>query len=259
MSHPSFIADNHSPAVIPPPEAAVDFPALPITRPRFDRTPTRRLAALTAFKRWDGRLNTPPAEALTPLTAVVGFVGDPFLRARTRAATPLRDSHRRQGSFHQVALMRWRSIHIHTHGHPMAIGPPHSFAALADLRLPDAGSPFFAGTKLPSRKACAHSSLPWASSWLNSVRPIRSHVPSPDHAHNRRQQVAGEPYPRGTSSQGHPVFSTKRMPLRGWRASFRFRPGPGVCSGIKDSMTAHGSSVMSCRLMPLVYRALTEF
>jgi hypothetical protein len=42
------------------------------------------------------------------------------------------------------------------------------------------------------------------------------------------------------------------MPLRVWRSSFRFRPGPAFCFGIKGSMTAHCSSVISCRLMPTV-------
>jgi hypothetical protein len=38
-AHRSCIASDQSPTVIHPPEAVFDFPALPITRPRFDRTP----------------------------------------------------------------------------------------------------------------------------------------------------------------------------------------------------------------------------
>jgi hypothetical protein len=75
-------------------------------------------------------------------------------------------------------------------------------------------------------------------------------VPSRDHVLNRRQHVAGEPDTRGTSSQAQPVFSTTRMPLSVRRSSFRFRPGPGFCLGIKGSMMVHCSSVRSCRLIP---------
>jgi quercetin dioxygenase-like cupin family protein len=58
-------------------------------------------------------------------------------------------------------------------------------------------------------------------------------------------EADGEPYTRGTSSHVHPVFNTKRMPLRVWRSLFRFRPGPDLCSGIQGSKTVHGSSLMS--------------
>ena len=42
----------------------------------------------------------------------------------------------------------------------MAIGDHRHLTALAALRFANPSSPFFAGTKLPSRKGLAHSSLP---------------------------------------------------------------------------------------------------
>lgn len=136
----------------------------------------------------------------------------------------------------------------------VAIGDDHHLGALADFGRTDCAPPLFAGTKLPSRKACGHSRRPWASSWLNSARQICSQVPSRDHALNRRPHVAGAPYARGPSSQGPPVFSPKRRPLSVRRSSLRLRPGPGFCCGMKGAMLVHCASVRSCRLMPTMYR-----
>ena len=81
------------------------------------------------------------------------------------------------------------ALHIHPDRQALAIRNHHRFRALADCGLPDAGAPFWAGTKLPSQNACARSSLPWASSRRNNIRP---QVPSWDQAWKRRQHVAGE-------------------------------------------------------------------
>jgi hypothetical protein len=74
-------------------------------------------------------------------------------------------------------------------GQPVAIHHCHDFRAFADLHLAYAIAPFLAGTKLPSRKACAHASLPWASSWLRQVRQIRSHVLKKEGVTKAKQMV----------------------------------------------------------------------
>jgi hypothetical protein len=208
MLHRSFVAHDQAAAVIHPAKAALDFPALAIARPRVDRTPALRLASLAALNGRDGRLDAPSAQSLTKRMAVVGFVRHQLLRAGTRPAPWPRDTDGRQGGVRQLALVRSGTVYVQADRQAMTVSHDHHFTALAELRFADPSSPFFAGTKLPSRKACAHSSLPWASSWLNSVRHIRSQVPSADHALKRRQHVAGEPHARGTSSQVQPVFST---------------------------------------------------
>jgi hypothetical protein len=252
MLYRSFVTYDQAPAVIHPAKAAFDFPALAIPRARFDGAAALRLAPLAAFNGGDGRLDAPAAQALTDGLAVVRSVRHQFLRAGSWTTAPLRHAHRGQGSLHQLALVRSRTINVQADWQAVAIGHDHHRRALADFGLADAGPPFFAGTTLPSKHACAHSSLPWASSWLSKVRQICSQVPSAAQVRRRRQHVAGEPYVRGTSSQVQPVFSTKRMPLRVRRSSLRFRPGPACCSGIKGAITVHCVSVRSCRLMPTV-------
>src|ERR671914_150516 len=248
----SFVAHDQAPTVIHPAKAAFDFPALAIARTNFDRAPAFRLAPLTALNRRDRRLDPSAAQSLAKLIAIVGFVRHQLLRASARAATWLGDTHGGQGRLRQLALMGLGTVHIQANRQALTIGDDHDLAAFADFRFANPRSPFLAGTKLPSRKARVHSSLPWASSWLSNARHLRSQVPSLDHAQKRRQQVAGEPYTRGTSSHVQPVFSTKRMPLSVRRSSFRFRPGPGFCFGIKAAITAHCTSEMSCRLIPQV-------
>jgi hypothetical protein len=103
-------------------------------------------------------------------------------------------------------------------GQALALGDHHHFRALAHLGFPDRIAPFFAGTKLPSRKDLAHSGLLGASNWLSRARHMRSQVPSCDYVCRRRQHVVGEPYAWGMSSQAQPVFSTCKMPLRGRRS-----------------------------------------
>jgi hypothetical protein len=89
---------------------------------------------------------------------------------------------------------------------PFSVGCP-----VADMLIVTVGSsrsmysvaPFWVDTKLPSRKACAQSSLSWLSSWLRNARHTRSQVPLFDHSFNRRQQVLSEPYL--LSGVRHPV------------------------------------------------------
>ena len=54
-----------------------------------------------------------------------------------------------------------------------------------------------------------------------------SQTPAFCQSRNRRQQVIPDPHPisRGRSSQGMPVFNTKRIPVNTARSSSRFRPG----------------------------------
>jgi hypothetical protein len=84
-----------------------------------------------------------------------------------------------------------RAVDMHNR-QTVTIGHHHHLATLAHLGLAYSIAPFLAGTKLPSRKACAHSSFCWASNWLRKARQIRSHVPSWDHSFSRRQQVVSD-------------------------------------------------------------------
>jgi hypothetical protein len=74
----------------------------------------------------------------------------------------------------------------------------------------------------------------------------RSQTPAFCQSRRRRQQVIPEPQPicGGNISQGMPVMSTNRMPVRTARSGMGGRPplGRGFCGGSKGSMALHNSS-----------------
>ena len=74
----------------------------------------------------------------------------------------------------------------------------------------------------------------------------RSQTPASCQSRSRRQQVIPEPQPisGGSISQGVPVISMKRMPVKAARSGIGGRPplGRGLWGGSKGSMTAHNSS-----------------
>jgi hypothetical protein len=146
--------------------------------------------------------------------------------------------------------MRLGTVHMQANRQPVTVSHHHHFGAFDHLGLAYSRPPFLAGTKLPSRNACAHSILLWASNSPSRVRQIRSQVSLALHSLRRRQHVVGEPYSRGMSSQAQPVLSTCKMPLRLLRSSARGRPRLVCFLGMSGSITVHCSSVSSCLLMP---------
>ncbi len=208
---------------------------------------------VTAHERRNPALVAPPLQMVPEGLAIIRLVRDRLPGPCAWAASPLWHLHRRQCRLGQHAFVRLCAIHLLSDGQAIAVGTSHNWRAFAHFGFANAKPPFVAGTKCPSTNVCAHSSLPWGPNQLNNARQIRSHVPCLGQAQKRRQQVAGELYTRGTSSsRPHPVFNMQRMPLSVVRSALRFGPGPGCCFGIIGSLTAHGSAVASCRLVPTV-------
>jgi hypothetical protein len=248
----AFIAHDHAPIVIHPPEASLDLPPMALVGASADRPSMLGTTPVTAHERRNPGLEAPSPQMLPEGPAIIRLVHDRLPGLCARAASPLWHLHRRQCRLGQHAFMRLCPIHSQPDGQAIVVGNSHNFRAFAHLGFANAQAPFFAGTKCPSTNVCAHSSLPWASNQCNNARQIRSHVPCLDQAQKRRQQVAGELYTRGTSSRPHPVFNMQRMPLSVVRSALRFGPAPGYCFRIIGSITAHGSAVAPCRLVPTV-------
>jgi hypothetical protein len=159
----AFIAHDQPSAGIHPPAAPLHFPAVTVVRAWTDRTPAPGLAPWPACKRGDRGLNTPPPQIPAEGLAIVGFISDQFPRSRAWTSSSPRHSYGGQGSFSQRALVRRRTRDLQPDRQALAISRNHHFRALANLRPPAAGPPFFTGTKLPSRKAGAHFSVLCAS------------------------------------------------------------------------------------------------
>jgi len=142
------------------------------------------------------------------------------------------------------------------HSHPLPPSPSSPSPPLGDACR---RSPFFAGTKLPSRKARLHSRLPCSSRVASSARQIRSQVPSRSHWRSLRQQVAGKAYSRETSSQRQPVRSTYKIPLRTLRPPAHGRPRPQRVGGSKGRIRSHCSSVSSVSIIVPHFTRLHPF
>ena len=243
---------RHQPtAGVHPREAALDRPALSGACANTKRTSTFGLLTVAPLTRWNGGFDPTPTQVAAKRCTVIGCICHHFVWSRSGPAAGAWHTNGPQCRFSQGAFVRLCARHVQADGHASAIDRDHHLGAFADLRFADASAPFFAGTTLPSKNACAHSRLPSASRRLRRVRQMRSHVPSCDHAGHRRQQVLGDPSSFGRSAQAQPVWSTDRMPFRVRRSSLRGRPRARGFFGMSGSITAHWSSVRSCLLIPL--------
>src|SRR3990170_3131344 len=86
----------------------------------------------------------------------------------------------------QHDFMWFGAVQVQTNRKAIAIYYQHHLADIANFGLTCSGAPLYAGTKLPSRKACANSSFPWASSLLNKNHQMSSQVLSSDHGLSHR-------------------------------------------------------------------------
>jgi hypothetical protein len=246
----TFPTHDQSTAIVYPGESSLNLPAKLVQRSRLDRTTTLRLLALAPLKGRNRHLDASFTQFSSKSATTIRLISRQRFGSSARTTAFLWHSDRLQRLISQRNFMRLSAVLVQTNRQTMTTYHQHHFAAFSDLGLAYSGAPPFAGTKLPSRKACTHSSFPWASSLLNKARRMSSQVSSSDHWLNRRQQVVYEPYSAGISCQAQPIFKMYRMPLSVRRSSARGRPGPGLRLGISGSMTAHCSSVSSC-LLPM--------
>ena len=186
------IAHDQPPTIAHPRETPLHLPTAAVTRACAERPPAFRPSPV-ALNHRDGGLDAPPSPLLAEGLTIIPLIGDYLLRACARPTARRGDLGRGQGRRGQRLFTRVRTRHLQSDRQTMAIRDRHHLRALADFGLPNTGAPLWAGTQLPSRKACAHASLPWASNGLNSARHLRAQVPSRDQARKRRPQVAGEP------------------------------------------------------------------
>jgi hypothetical protein len=134
----------------------------------------------------------------------------------------------------------------------LTVSQYHPLRALATLGFANCVAPFFAGAKLPSRKASSHRNSPSASKAPSKVRHADSHTPCSSHCLNRRQQVEGDGYWSGRNRHAAPVCSTHRMPSKHSRFDAQGRPRLSRLrrgSGNNGPINSHCASVNSfCRL-----------
>jgi hypothetical protein len=143
-------------------------------------------------------------------------------------------------------------------GNPLSFGNEVVFRPLftAVRRVrPRFGPPKVARTEELSITARVKSILLLPLSLLNNTLWTASHTPAFCQACKYRQQLIPLPHPSswGSISQGMPLFSTKRMPVRARRVSIGFRPGYFLRCGFGGGSTLRVSSQSPSGINPSIF------
>ncbi len=192
--------------------------------------------------------DTAPAQIMPKASAVIAFVSDQMLGTRARPSPRRLYSHGFQGGLSQPHFCLLSTVQMQARRHPSALCDQHELCALAAAGQSDSSAPFLAGTKLPSRKACAQSNFCCASKEFRITPHSVSQTPDSSHSFRRRQQVLPGVYSRGTSCQRAPVRSTHSIPSKVLRSSARGLP-MRFLGGKCGSINCHCAS-LSSRHMP---------
>ena len=187
------------------------------------------------------------------LFSIIGPIRQHFIRTPSRSTPALLDARNRIHQGHGDL----RIVHVGPrvfHGQRGPL-PIHNQVPLRTVLAPIRGiraclrPPKSARTEQLSKAEVDQS---MASACPNSSRracQIFCQTPAACQSRSRRQQVMPLPQPisRGRYSQGVPVLSTNRMPVRQARSDTRGRPpfGLGGSGGICGWMRSHSSSVSS--------------
>ena len=216
----SFKADSESAKLMQPGKGTLDDPA----------SLTQTAAVLSASTS-DLRLDTPASETSTQAIGVVGSIGLESTGFAPRSASLAADT--RDGLQQRLGLCHIMSVGLSQNGRKRDTLCVREDVVLA-ARTTAIGwvrSTFFPAPteRMDELSAMARekSSLSAPRSSLSNTWCSRSQTRAFCHAFRRRQQVMPQPQPNslGRSSQGMPVFKTKRIPVRACRSEMGFLPG----------------------------------
>jgi len=178
---------------------------------------------------WGDQLNTACRQLLPQGIAVVGAVGNEANRLLSRppgaVSSPYAD--RRECRFDEFDLRRGGRVKVVSQRKTRAVDHHHPLRSLAPLGLAHPGAPFFAGAKLPSRKASLQLICCRSLSSPRKVRQIFSHTSRSSQSRNLRQQVEGEGNSSGISCQRAPLRKIHKMPSSTLRSGAGGRPPRG--------------------------------
>jgi len=240
----AVVADDQPAEVAQPGEGAFHRPAPPVS-PERPAVLGRGLAPILAVR--SDQLDAAPGQLLAQRVAVVATISDdPFRllpRTASAMATPYAD--RLERRLDELDLRRGRSVKVVSQRNTRAVDHHHPLRPLAPLGFADSAAPFFAGAKLPSKKASLQFNC-WRS--FNSPRKVRhiwSQIPCSSQSRSRRQQVDGDGNSSGMSCQRAPLRRIHKMPSSTLRSWARGRPPRGRDGrwGSKGRISSHWASV----------------
>ena len=191
------------------------------------------------------------AQALAQGIGIVATIGNHAFRFLPWAALRAQDPDLGERGFRKRNFTRRGTLQPNSQRKTFTVDQYHPLRPLAPLGFADGRPPFFAGAKLPSRKASSHFSSPSWSNAPSSVRQACSQTPSSSHCLSRRQQVEGEGNSSGRKRHAAPVCRIHKMPSKQARFGAGGRPrrsGRCLGGGSIAPTNSHCSSVISfCR------------
>lgn len=236
----ALVTHHQSAKVLQPAKQPFDFPASAVT-PQGSSILRRGFRSVLSVR--SDHLDPLLGQSFIQRVAVIGFIPDQPFR-------PCGGKGRSESLLDKGDFMRRSRCRVDGDRKTRAVGHRHELRTLAPLGLSHPEPPFFAITKVPSRKHSERSSWPrWRRSSAKASSTRRK-VPSRTHRWNRRWQVWYGGNLSGRSFHLAPLRRTQRIPFRTPRLSFHGLPLPSGRrgrGGIKGSRIAHYSSVNSSR------------
>src|SRR5258706_9737381 len=188
-------ANKQSSVVAEPREGAFDVPSVLVARLVIgDGSALLRLPVRRTLLWRDADLDAALSQRLAKGATVVGTVCNQLLRSSASSSSSALHIHRSQGRLCQTDLGFIGALDNKADRNTVTVGHQHPFGPLPAFCQAGGIAPFFAGAKDPSRNACAHWSLPCASSEESITRQIRSQTPASSHCRNLRHTVLADPY-----------------------------------------------------------------
>ena len=226
--------------VLQPSIGALDFPAPPIAAElAFVFKAALFSAAQVGSDQLRALIPQPLAQLIRIVTAIRNHTAQPLARAATSST---RYSYPRQRAFREPELGDLRGRKLRSDRYTLAVDHHHALRTFPATGFSDGAAPFFASTKVASRKASSQSSNFRSSNRASNPCQARSHTPCSSHRRRRRQQVEPWGYSLGRSRHRAPTRRTQRIPSKQLRLDAQGRPRPSFRrggAGNKSSICFH--------------------
>ena len=240
----AVITDLNTTKVLQPSVGTLDFPASSITAQlAFVLERAANPAAAIGYDQFRSSAQQTSPQGIGIITTVSNHSPQPFPRT---SALGTRYSHPRQCAFREPKLGNLRRRKLRSDRYALAVDHHHALRTFPATGLAHSRAPFFAITKVASRKASSQSRSLRSSKRASSACQACNHTPSSSHRRRRRQQVEPSGNSAGKSRHRAPTRRTQRMPSKQLRLDAQGRPRPSrrrLGSGNKSLICFHCWSV----------------
>ena len=240
----AIVTNDQAAEVSQPCEGAFHCPAPPVS-PEGPAVLRGGLPPILAVR--GDQLDAAPGQLLAQRVTVVASVRNQAFRLlpRTTGAMPTPYADRLERRLDELDLRRGRRVKVVSQRNTRAVDHHHPLRPLPPLGFADSAAPFFAGAKLPSRKASLQFNCWRSFNSPRNARQISSQTSCSSQFRSRRQQVEGDGNSSGISCQRAPLRRIHKMPSSTLRSFAGGRPprGRGGRWGSKGRIFSHWASV----------------